>query len=114
MKYLITIFVLFLCASIATAQIAPPFLTGEDTFAKQVELRCMSHETFSKEMKDKNLHIAAMGEEQNDIVKVVLVSPDGIVVSANIIKQGQVCIMDIIMNAYFSSEWRVLKPEEKH
>lgn len=115
MKYLIIAFVLFMCATLAWAQIAPPFLTGDDTFGRPIELRCMNHQTFSGVMKDKNLHIAAMGEEQEDVTKVILVNPEGTIMSANIMKYGQVCVMDIIMNAYFSSEWKVAKsPTEEN
>jgi hypothetical protein len=113
MKYFIGIFTLFLCVSAAIAQMAPPFMMGEGVFAKPFEVRCMNDDIFSNVLTSKKFHIAAM-VEQEELTKVIFVNPDGVIIVANITKFGQSCVLDILENAYFSSEWGVLrKPHEE-
>lgn len=113
MKYLMVIFTLFLCASLAIAQMAPPFMMGDGVFAKPSEVRCMNDNIFSDVLSAKKFHIAAM-VEQTEVTKVIFVNPDGVILVANITKFGQSCVLDILENAFFSSEWSVSrKPEEE-
>lgn len=113
MKFLVGIFTLFLCASLAFAQMAPPFMMGDGAFAKPIEIRCMNDEIFAQVLTGKKFHIAAM-MEQTEVTKVIFVNPDGVIIVANITKFGQSCILDILDNAFFSSEWSVLrKPHEE-
>lgn len=114
MKILIATMALLMGATIVKAQIAGPFITGDETFGGPVELRCMNNETFKSVLHARNMHIAAMGEQQEDIQKVLFVNPDGTILIANVINTGQVCVTDIIENAYLSSEWKVIKEEHEN
>jgi len=101
-------------ASVAFAQLAPPFAGGDGVETKPSFVRCMSHDTLSKIWENKGMHViatsVAKSEEGTEVIKAVAANANQDIMIVNIFDNDKTCVLDIIEGAFINKEFWLNKP----
>jgi hypothetical protein len=78
----------------AKAQIAGPFIEGENVKEKTITVRCMPTKYFINGAKAKDFRMVVMNNNEDPIIKMIFMNTDGEVVIVNALPDGTTCLMD--------------------
>lgn len=108
-KSIVALVALFLGAGHVYAQMAPPFLSDSSAYDKEIRVKCIKAATMKEmlDQKGKEFHIIMMGQvPDSEITKVIFRNKTGDLLVVNMTPYGEACILDIIPDAYFSTEFK--------